>query len=183
MLWNKNNLAAAKIAAKSEIKPELACVLFTKGKTVASDGYRLLEVAAPLDGGKIEGAMLGAKPFLVNAQQVAKKLKPDHHNDDRVGLMHLDRERVEFLVNGEVEILKPVEGRFPEYEGLFPQGEPVVRLKLNAQLLGELLEVMGKMTGAWEPVMMNIYGPEKPMVIEGWTRQQPARALMMPMSK
>lgn len=178
-MWNKNNLAVAKIAATSGIKPELACVLFTKGKTVASDGYRLLEVAAPKDEGAAPTeAMKGAKPFLVKAEGVMRKLKPE--KDERVWLSHLDQGKAEFVVNGEVETLAPVEGRFPDYEQLWPQGEPVVKIKVNAKLLGELLMVMGKMTGAWEPMEVSIYGPEKPILITGGTRQQSARAMMMP---
>lgn len=46
---NKNNIAIARVCAKSNIKPQLQCVAFYGDRTVATDGFGLIEVSATGD--------------------------------------------------------------------------------------------------------------------------------------
>ncbi|MEK6897596.1 MAG: hypothetical protein AABW93_03645 [Nanoarchaeota archaeon] len=48
MLYNEYNLLVAKIASKSEMKPEIAGVFFKNNLTAATDGFRLLEITTPV---------------------------------------------------------------------------------------------------------------------------------------
>jgi len=48
-MYTKDHLLTAKIASKSLIKPELACIAYYGDKVVATDTYRMLEI--PVEGG------------------------------------------------------------------------------------------------------------------------------------
>src|SRR3990167_5309599 len=191
MLYNQHNLAVAKIASKEEYKPEIAGVYFTKEKTVATDGYRLLEVSVPIgikpeEFPVVEGkyAMRGCKPFIVPAKSLKGIKIPTSRSLpilQHVALSHVDDNRVEFMTtdleSGKVTTARRVAGQFPDYEKIIPTGKPVIELEINADYLTELLEVMGKMS---KTVKLKIYGIEKPLVLEVKTNEQTARGLLMP---
>jgi len=191
MLYNKHNLAVAKIASKSGNREELASVFFSKDKTAATDSFRLLEVSVNKsvkaeEFPQVEGvsAMRGCNPFLVSAKQVAE-LKPKGAKHlpitEFVAVKHLDDKRVEFLTTDleslQVKQARRVDGKFPDYEQVFPQGEPQAEVVLNGEMLAELLKVMA---GLHEQVRVKFYGKNKPLVFECGTSEQKARGLMMP---
>lgn len=194
MLYNQNNLNCAKIASKREIKPELASVFFTKDKTVATDGVRLLEVGVPSNVNvaewvKVDGitAMRGCKPFMVNAKMLADKVKLPK----RASLPILECATISHIADGHfVEFITTdlettsrnrvakVEGNFPNYEQVFPTGEPVAEITINAESLAGLLEVMGKLENK---VKISFYGKNKAMVLGCKDSKQVARGMMMGM--
>ena len=191
MLYNKHNLAVAKIASKSGMREELASVFFTKEKTVAMDGIRLLEVSVSTTGKAeefpiVEGmsAMRGCSPFMVNAKQVAE-LKPKGVKrlpiTEFVALKHLDDKSVEFLTtdveSSQVKQVRRVDAKFPDYEQIFPQGTAKAEVVLNGEMFSELLKVM---SGLHKQVRVKFYGKEKSLVLECGTAEQKARGLMMP---
>src|SRR3990167_1588711 len=107
MLYNSLNLECAKIADKSDRRPELSGVLFTASKTVATDTFRLLEVSVPagikpeefpvVDGAT---AMRGCSPFLVSAKSLRDiKIKPNKSLPilNHVAIKHIDEQQVQFL--------------------------------------------------------------------------------------
>ena len=194
MLYNKHNLAVAKFAAKDGRHEELASVLFSKEKTAATDSFRLLEVSVSTTGNaeefpRVDGAsaMRGCSPFMVSAKQVAE-LKPKGAKSlpitEFVALKHLDDKRVEFLTtdleSAQVKQARRVDGKFPDYERIFPQGKAVAEVALNGKMLSELLKVMSELH---EQVRVKFYGKEKPLIFECGTAEQKARALLMPIKE
>lgn len=194
MLYNEHNLSVAKIASKSEMRPEIAGVYFSKDKTVATDGVRLLEVRTPSDV-KVEdfpmvdgkAAMRGVQPFIVPARSVREIKIPKKTNlpiCQNVAIKHLDDKRVEFLTTdletAKITTARRVEGKFPDYEAIFPTGEPAAQVVVNGELLAELVEIMAKVGGATKSVRVKFYGPEKPIVLEAGELNQKARGLLMP---
>ena len=182
MIFNQHNLNVAKFASKGSSRPELQGIFITKDKTVATDSFRLLEVSTPKDkrAEDYDGVMRGMKPVIVNAEYLKKNIKL---KDDTIAIKHIDNNKIEVLqtIDGMVlpKFLPRIEGQFPEYGGIFPTSKPMAEIKLNAQLLAELLEVMAKMNPTGE-VKIKIHGENQPLVIEGGTENQLSRAMLMP---
>lgn len=188
MLYNQNNLNVAKMASKSDIKPELASVFFTKTKTVASDSWRLLEVTTPKHGAYPEDfsadAMRGVKPFMVDAKRLlAIKIPPSKmHERNVLALKHVADNSVSFLNNnGDILAAPRINGEYPEYERIIPNGQPIAETKLNGQLLGELLLLLAKI-GKAEAVTLKFHGEGKPLVIEATNDEQSGRGFIMGMT-
>jgi len=196
MLYNKNNLSVAKIASVNALKPELASVLFTKTHTAATDGFRLLEMSVDASA-NIEdypqangvSAMRGFKPFLVNAKALAE-VKPPTKTSlpilQYVAIKHVDQTRVEFVsmtgdMEAHVSTVRRVEGEFPNYEPLFPAGEPVASVRVNGVYLAELAKLMGDMLKL-QVLDIEFYGAGKPLVLHAESEhgRQKSRALLMP---
>ena len=193
MLYNRHNLAVAKFAAKDGIREEINAVLFAKEKTAATDGIRLLEVSVSTTGKaeefpQIDGisAMRGCSPFLVNAKQVAE-LKPKGAKHlpitEFVALKHLDDKRVEFLTtdleSSRVSQARRIDGKFPDYEQIFPKDEPKVRFKIDGAKLAELLKVMSELPQSGQ-VEVLCYGGLLPIELRSDNGNQKARGLIMP---
>ena len=192
MLFNRNNLAVAKFAAKYGVRQEIAGVLFTKEKTCATDSFRLLEVsvdknAKPKD---FPEAMRGFKPFIANAEWVREKLKipankislPVFNN---VAVKHIEDNKITFLLpTGNTEmmtmpVLVPrVSGKFPDYEAIFPTEEPVAEIVINGEFLSELLKTMS-VFDYMHKVKIKFYSAEKPLVLEANNENQRSRGMIM----
>lgn len=177
MQYNAHNLAVAKLASKQGHRGEaLQSVFFTDKKTVATDSYRLLEVAVPTTPEREEAEMAGCKPFLVKAEHVAK-LTTKVHN---VTIEHLDDTTVTFNTDGQQIKMARVDDEFPQYESIFPKEEPKLTVKVNAKYLREVLAIMEKME---DNVYISVYGKNEPIVIstDPLAKQQ-ARAMLMPVT-
>ena len=194
MLYNKHNLSVAKFAAKDGIREELASVYFTSKITAATDSIRLLEMSVSTTGNaeefpQIDGmsAMRGCSPFLVNAKQVME-LKPKGVKHlpitEFVALKHLDDKRVEFLTtdveSSQVKQARRIDGKFPDYEQIFPKDEPKVRFKIDGAKLAELLKVMAELPQSGQ-VEVLYYGRILPIELRSDNGNQKARGLIMPM--
>jgi DNA polymerase III sliding clamp (beta) subunit (PCNA family) len=193
MLYNQNNLNVSKVASKSENRPEIAGVFFTKDKTVATDSFKLIEMSVPSDV-KVEdfpvmdgkSAMRGVQPFIVPAREVGKIKIPVNKNLpilNNIAIKHVDDKRVEFLQSdlGMASIISmhKVDGQYPDYAGIFPAGEPVAEFQVNAGYLSELLDIMGKLDKN-KIVKIKVYGGIKPIVFEAGNETQKARGMLMP---
>jgi len=196
MLYNEHNLAVAKIASKSGILEEITGVYFTKDKTVATDRYRLLEITTPAnmkpeDFPLVSGAsaMRGVSPFLARAKSLSEiKLpkKPSLPILSNFAIKHLDKESVQFLTTdletAQVHSVYRLAGKFPDYEQIFPTGEPVVELVINGEMLAELLEIISKLDHQ-SAVKFKIYGKELPVVVEAGNADQKGRGMIMPIKQ
>jgi DNA polymerase III sliding clamp (beta) subunit (PCNA family) len=194
MLYNNLNLEVAKIASKSETRPEISGVLFRKDRTVATDSFRLLEIGTsaeikPEDFPVVDGAkaMRGCKPFIVPARGLKDIKVPKNKNlpiVNNVAIKYVDDKRVEFLTTdletAHITTARKVEGQFPEYEGIFPTGQSMVEVIINGDYLAELLTIIGKLGGAQKQVKIKVYGPEKPVMLEAGDNNQKGRAMLMP---
>jgi DNA polymerase III sliding clamp (beta) subunit (PCNA family) len=130
-MYNKNNLRVAKCARESDLKPELASVLFTGLHTVATDGFRLMEISVP------HGE--AHEPVLLNAKNVG-------------ALKATDKDMIVVTEDGTIKTPRSQyigEKRnaddFPKYQHLFPTETPVVKMTVNAAYLSEMLAIMARL--------------------------------------
>lgn len=195
-LFNQNNLNVSKVAAKNEgAHPELTGVFVKPDKVVATDTFRLVEISTPanvkvddypkMPSGKT--AMRGFKPFIVSAKEFGKIKIPNSKSLpvlNHVAVSYADDKRVEFLTTDlmkeEVKGLTKIEGKFPDYEKIFPTDKPVAELQVNANYLVEVLEVIGKLSRT-ATVKIKMYKNGQPMVLEAMGDNQEARGLLMPL--
>ena len=180
MLYNKINLSVAKIASKSGSRPEISGVFFTAKHTVATDSFRLVEISVPADKKPedVKDAMRGVKPFIASGEMVKDiKLKD---NSEVVAIKHLHDNRIEFLVGENIVNVKRIDGEYPDYESIMPTGEPSASVKINAKYLSEVLDILGKLGGASNEVVMKIYGKELQMVVvEAGSDKQKGKGVIM----
>lgn len=167
-MYNKNNIAVAKMASKSTIRPELACVAFYGDKTVATDSFRLVEMSAT---GKRKET-----PVLYDAKTLATvKLKKGESVDDKSMPVK------PALVHGD---------KYPEYEQIFKrtEGKKYAEVKVNAAYLAEICAVL-KELDPFQKIVLKVptESAYEPVIIEaesglpaGDEPRQRARALLMP---
>lgn len=192
MLYNQLNLDVGKIASKSEIKPEFACVYFTKQKTVATDSYRLLEVTVPedCDAEDFPNALTELPEdipgFLVPAKNLATIKLPKNKKLqilNNLAIRSITKNTVELLTNNletaNTTCINTVDGQYPDYEKIIPKDTPLAEVTVNANLLAELLEVMAK-TNELHEVTIKLYGKNKPILLEASNDSQNARGVFMP---
>jgi DNA polymerase III sliding clamp (beta) subunit (PCNA family) len=203
MLYNKINLSVAKIASKKATKPEITGVYFTKDKTVATDSFVLCEVSTPT-GLAIEEfpTLLGAevmapdkfKPFIAAAFRVAGIKIPAGKQVKTLPILAnaaikaINENTVEFITtdmdNTDVKGVQKIDGEFPEYEPLWPAGEPIAEININAELLTSLLNVLGQLDDKNHAVSIKIYGDESaPAVLTAGNLTQKGRAMIMRVKK
>ena len=136
-------------------------------------------------------AMQGFSPFLVNAKMLRDKVKIPKKTSlpilQNVAVKHIHDNRVEFFTtegtNADIQNVKRTVGIFPDYNKIFPVGEPLAEVELNGLLLAELLEVMSKLD-RMSKVKIKVYAPNKPVVLEAGDKEvQFARGMLMCMMK
>ena len=195
-LLNKNNLEVCKIASKSDTRPELAGVYITDKLVCATDSFRLLEMTLPADVKaedypKIEGktAMRGYKPFIISAKELGKVKIPVNKSLpilNHIAVSHVDDQRVELMTTNldvaDTKSFKRIGEQFPDYQKIFPTGNPVAEVEVNAEYLAEMLEVMGKLNSL-KSVRIKFYGDNQPLALEAKSNNQEARGLLMPLRK
>jgi DNA polymerase III sliding clamp (beta) subunit (PCNA family) len=194
MLYNKNNLAVAKIAAKDDIRPEISGVFFTKDKTAATDGYKLIEVSVDKSYTSQDFPIVNHKkilhncpPFIIPAEEVKKIKLPANKSlpvVENLAIGGVYPEQVELITtnleSGESRLVKRIQGRFPDYEKIFPQGKPRAEISINGKFLEELLSILSNLDTT-HAVKIKFYDNEKPLVLEASNENQKARALLMPL--
>lgn len=201
MLYNKNNLAVAKVASKNkEDHIELTGVYFTPKLTAATDSFQLVEVTTPKDysvddfptineGNK---AIKNIEPFIVDAKQVLKikiaknKALPILEN---VAITH-NNKRTAVLTSTDLEsvtntTLIKIEGKYPKYKEIIPTKKPTVSIKINAQYLIDVLKIVSDTSksntdDSTNSVMLHIRGDDDPIEIVSIGDNQIARGLVMP---
>lgn len=173
MYYNHHNLAIKAVCSKSDMKPEIAAVLFTPTCTVATDSFRLIEmgvVKPDINSG--DGDCL---PFLIEAKQLPKTTKKNE-------LVKVEKEKA--TVKGATYTLQETQGSYPDYTKVIPQGEPVARMRVNAKYLAEVLEIIGALDTTWSGVELEFYGDYKPLKIVGQSADgQRGMGLVMPLTK
>ncbi|TSD02694.1 MAG: hypothetical protein Athens071426_409 [Parcubacteria group bacterium Athens0714_26] len=172
-------------------------VLFTKDKTVATDSFRLLEITTP-SGMKPEDfpivsdatALKECQPFIVPAKSLREIKIPKSKTlpiMENVAIKKLDKEQVEFLTTdletAKITTARIINGKFPDYEKIFPCDKPIAEILVNGKFLSELLTIMAKLNNLQQEVKIKIYGKDKPMVLEASNKNQKARGMLMPIKK
>lgn len=196
MLYNKHNLAVAKIASKYEHRQEIAGVLFTKDKTVATDSFKLLEVEVDktlrtedFPSRNDEKAIAETEDFIIPAKDLKTIKLPNNKKlpvINTAAIVAIDENEVQMITTslevGEKKYFRRTKGEFPDYKAIIPTTAPVVSFSVNAKYLIEILSVMEKMGNNGE-VKIEIHGENKPIMILGGNENQKARGLVMPIRK
>jgi DNA polymerase III sliding clamp (beta) subunit (PCNA family) len=196
MLLNNLNLEVAKFASKAETKPEIAGVFITSKHTTATDGFRLVEMSVrsdvkPEDYPKVQGksAMRGMKPVIVPAKELSKVKIPKNKDLpilENVAVSHVDGQRVDLMTTNletaDVKSFKRIEGKYPDYDQIFPKGEAKAEIEVNGKLLAEMLDTLSKLNNL-NSVRIKFYKDNDPLVLEAKNDNQSARAMLMCLRK
>jgi hypothetical protein len=170
-MYNKHNIAVAKVASGSRIKPALACVAFYGDRTVATDSFRLIEISATGKKQKV--------PTLVYASDLkVLKLK----KDEEIG-----HKKVAALGAALGSELKGED--YPDIDQILDRGndDEYVEVRLNAGYLAEICTIL-KGIDPFNTITLKVPTgkPYRPIVIEAESKpkeyqiKQKARALLMP---
>jgi hypothetical protein len=167
-MYNKNNLAVAKVASRNGIKAELQCVAFYGNRTMATDSFRAIEVSAR--GKKLD------TPTLFYADDVKKvKLKKGEFIDDQ---------------SIPIEPCAVHPDRYPDLDKAMKslQAESYTEIQVNAELLEGLLSVMKNIDDRFSKVTLKVPNQSyKPLIITAENLDpknvQSATALLMPFNR
>lgn len=209
MQYNKNNLSIHRIASKSDLKPEIASVLFTPSHTVATDSFRLIEMSTPADLNAETlaeyPAIPGLKkilhdPIMLPADEVArmkilkvsKKSSVPHlecavlvddvtpSTGERVALFSTNLEKDERIS------IRPTPGTFPAYQQVMPNPDTDIAfsMRINAEYLAEVLTILAPLSPFHEVTLHFQKTPGRGLYITaGSPTTQEAKALVMPLNK
>lgn len=168
-MYNKHNIAIHKVASRSSIRAELACVAFYGDRTVATDSFRAIEVSAA---GKKK-----AKPVLYTARSLQTvKLKKGECVDDQ---------------SIPVKSAEGIDNEYPDLDAVWKrtEGKDYASVKVNASYLAELCELM-KGLDPFQAITLKVPtgGLGLPIILEATDKKalgeetQTARALLMPIN-
>lgn len=165
-MYNKHNLAVSKVASKSPIRAELACVAFYGDRTIATDSFRALEMSAT--GDKHE-------PVLYYADDIKKiKLK-----------------RGEGIVDSQIPThqISEVKTQYPDIDMVWNRETKAehIEVTVNAEYLAEMLNVLKELS-PFKSVKLKIpTSPGHAILLESKNtkpgEEQTGRGLLMPMNK
>jgi hypothetical protein len=195
MLLNRQSLDAAKFASKSDARPVLSALCINPTHVVATDSFHLLEVehVNQDDQVKPDGIRNDFGTGLLPAEAALDACKniPNPKEDTLFALKHAfsstdaDGKRMtltttDLMQEKSVEAIL-IDGKYPHYESIFPTGEPVSRIMVNAKYLKEMAEYFAK-HGDAEQVLIEFHGEDRPLVFRGETRLagQKVRGFVMP---
>ena len=171
-MYNHNNLLPAKVTNKNAIKLELQSVAFYGNRTIGTDSFRLLEVSA---------TGTPHEPRIIPAQFI-KTSKFDKK------VLQFNQEYIESITN----IIANPHNQYPDVDKIMSEDKTIeyATVKVNAELLGELLLAMSKI-GKFAEVEMKVPINQTYKPIHLYTHdsnpnqseRQTAHGLMMPLNK
>jgi hypothetical protein len=201
MLYTRHNFEVADFCDTRGVRPVLAGILVTPTGTAATDEYVLLEVSSPSthntekDFPAIPGHALKARDdqFIFPkeaARQVLKTIPKKTDNGSgvlqRAAVLETDKGFAGFIATDQVHIrptiAKEIEGKFPEYQHVFPTAKPKSVVSVNAKQLEKLAKFFAGLSNLGN-VTITTYGPHRPILFEAQNEVQTARALLMPLRK
>ena len=171
-MYNHNNLLPTKVANKNSIKPELCSLALYGNRTVATDSFRLLEVSA-----------------------TGEAHAPKIIYTDRIKATSIPKKTLKFdlaELEAATETVANPHNQYPDVDIILKEDTSIeyATVKVNAQLLGELLLAMSKIgkfgevemkvpvNQAYKPI--HIYAHDSNPNME---ERQTAHGLMMPMNR
>lgn len=208
---NRWNLELGKFAASEKTRYTLNMVSIRKDDTVVTDGRMMLKVTkVENDPTKKVAAALkkfvgDVRDFCVDgklARQIAgripkktRKLKSVASTSPRAAFMKANQDEAIFVIPGEdgktLETVTALREKvnYPNVDKVIPEGEPVLAVEYNGEMLGRVLQFMGKFSKPdYGTVKLSFYremdGDEiGPVKIEAKNRDtdQEALALVMPL--
>lgn len=193
MIYNKLNLSITDFC-KEESRQEISGVFFTPDKTVATDSYILIEVERPEinidDFPMLEREEMKDDYIIpvkavkkINANIPTNKDLPIIENavfvKSKSGNGHLptvaEFATTDLEQTNKVQT-KIIEGKYPEYEGIFPTGKEDYSIKFNPKYLKKLCDFWIK--NGKDSMEMKFYN-EKPTVIKDEFDGQKVKAMIM----
>jgi hypothetical protein len=122
------------------------------------------------------------------ARQVLKTIpkKTDSGQDvlQRAAVLETDQGFAGFIAVDHVHIrptiAKEIEGKFPEYQHIFPTKKPKSVISVNAKQLEKLAKFFAGLSKLGN-VTIKTYGAHDPILFEAQNEVQTARALLMPL--
>jgi len=201
MFISKTSTLVHSFAAKDEARPEITGVLLTPdGTMAATDYYSLAEIKMksmpkdddfPLAAGHKKPMPLSA-PVILPAKFVAsigQSISPSPSLPilSFAALNGIDENFAHFVTT-DLETVQDqktriIDGKFPDYEKIFPQGKPVVEVTLNPEYLfqaAKLLTQFNKGRGV-KRVKLSIYQPNEPVIMTSETNEHTAKVVLMPL--
>lgn len=178
-MLNKNNLRIAKIARDVTSRYNLDSIKITPTETIATDGHLLMRVTRPETGegefllrGELALEVAGA---IDENQYVAAGLE-----GEGVKVSFGDEERQ----HGFTQKIRP--DKFPNYDKVMPEGEPIAEIAVNADYFIKILKLISKAQNTNVPiVLISIYGADKPVRFDAKIpySDQKICALVMPLKE
>jgi hypothetical protein len=201
MLYNKNNFAVSKVASKEESRPyNINCVRFEKGKTIATDGHRLVIMTTPEDmsvddfpvipnsKGQMITDLNGGVSLPVESIKEFKFNKPNkgmpilnctvltrNGNDKFITINHTDLETTR---QSECRV---IESNFVDYNQVLPKTAPIAVIGLNAGYLKDICEIAQGLQGKDAAIKLSVYDKFHPQLIECDGAGQIMTAVIMPL--
>ena len=202
MLLNKNNLSVVGVASREAGRYSINGVCVTpEGMTAATDGRRLMtcspctesEEEFPFSGEDgWEGAALKENVIIEGDHIIAaRKALPK-----KKAVIPFLREHVQLKSNGNgrLQLLttdlantprietRPIEGEFPYFDEVIPNGNAEFTINVNPGLLSDILDIMD-LSMDESSVKMEFYGPNKAMKLSCTTSEgQEMVGVLMPIS-
>jgi hypothetical protein len=116
-------------------RPVLECVRIGEGKMVTADGFMLVVKPITTEG---EGHILVQGNTLLKAQQLLEHGSCVlESKDNNAAIKALSPAAPRVIIGDEL-----VEGEFPKYEGLYPEGKPIAQIAVGVGLLKRLLKCL-----------------------------------------
>jgi len=153
MLINSHNLGIVSHTNKSNMRPVLSGIYFTDKVSVATDGYRLLEVELPnIDANEYPAYERKEEfePCIIPATAIAKVKTPKNVSLDILKNVHLSstKERAVLSVT-DLETVdrtesRVIDGNFPAYEKIMPEKDKGISVSLDAKYLKEIADYFAK---------------------------------------
>lgn len=186
---NKNNLKIVEIFNDNSQENGL---LIKKDRTVVNDGRKLLEVFI-----KEAPEHQDDKDVIIDIQTVKTVLAMAGNNTVMVSQKHLNYPNV-----GEVTFeirdsectktiqAKPVEGKYPDYEEVYPKADPILTIGFSPKYLAEIFSKVEEIINPddadiypYNSVKLEFYSSDKPVKFsaEGMNGQK-IQGLLMPVS-
>lgn len=202
---NRHNLAIAIACQKEGNRYTTQSILVTPNETVATDGHRLLRVSNPpseaehFPYSETFAASDSYPEFQLPAKdaKLIEKQLPNKPAFPVLGCVAIDGARTAKNGNAyfgisdgghvrEIAVSKP-EGKFPDWKGVMPTGEPTFQITVDAAIIADILTLAAKAIPdpkkTLAPVTLTFYAPDQAFRIDGVlkTTEQQWTAVVMPL--
>lgn len=188
------SLDAAKFAADETSRGPVAGLNIMADRVVATDSYHLLEVKhIAQETGNVPSVISNdghtgiilAEAALHASRNIPKgetlfALKKAFSSVNAIGTK-MTLTTTDLMQEKSVEATL-FEGKYPPYETVFPGGQPVAQIMVDAKFLKNMAEYFAK-HGDARQVLIQFFGEDKPLVFKGHTAVtlQDLRGLIMPL--
>lgn len=193
MFLNAASLDAAAFASPTKDRVVLSSLNISPTHCVATDSYHLIEVEHPKPDGLMtpDGIRNDSSPGMIPAESALHARKNIPKGDSLFALKHAfssvdaDGKRMTLTTSDLVQeksVEAPlIEGSYPAYESIFPRGEPIGVIQLDARYLKDVAEYFAK-HGEAKRVLIEFHGENSSLVFRGEVAGtgQAIRAVVMP---